>query len=144
MGVYKSINAGENWNMANSGISNSQITTLVLDPMTPSTLYAGTSGEGIYKSVDGGLNWKAVNSELPNTISIKKITINPQWPKIIYMCTYGPSEKFKSGVYKSIDGGENWIYLGLGDIALSGLVIFPNTPSILYVGSEKGIYSLQQ
>src|SRR2546430_6969673 len=36
---------------------------LAIDPQTPSTLYAGTSGRGVFQSTDGGASWRAIRSE---------------------------------------------------------------------------------
>ena len=38
------------------------IRSLAIDPTTPQTLYAGTSGDGVIKSTDGGTNWNAFNT----------------------------------------------------------------------------------
>jgi hypothetical protein len=43
-------------------------TSLVLDPITPTTLYAGTGGGGVFTSTDGGGTWTAMNAGLANSI----------------------------------------------------------------------------
>ena len=55
------------------------ISSLVIDPLTPTTLYAGTPG-GMFKSTDGGATWSA--SALVNTISA--LAIDPLTPNILY------------------------------------------------------------
>jgi hypothetical protein len=35
----------------NSGLANTTVTFIVIDPLTPSTLYAGTDGGGVQKMV---------------------------------------------------------------------------------------------
>ncbi len=42
------------------------IYALAIDPTTPNTLYAGTSGGGMFKSTNGGTIWSAVNTGLTN------------------------------------------------------------------------------
>jgi len=42
---------------------------LVIDPVTPSTLCAGTFANGVFKSTDAGATWKAVSTGLPTTPS---------------------------------------------------------------------------
>jgi hypothetical protein len=39
-----------------NGPEGGRISALAIDPTTPSTLYAGTPGQGVYKSTDGGLH----------------------------------------------------------------------------------------
>src|SRR5213594_1388458 len=65
--VYKSTDAGSNWTLVNTSLPGSYLSTqnLVIDPQTPTTLYAGTFGEGVFKSTDGGGSWNAVNTGLP-------------------------------------------------------------------------------
>ena len=41
-GVFKSTNGGGNW--VNTGLTNSYVLALAIDPVTPTTLYAGTDG----------------------------------------------------------------------------------------------------
>src|SRR5262245_3670787 len=54
--VFKSTDGGASWVPANSGLPDHFIRALAIDPRTPSTIYAGTSG-GVFKSVNGGGNW---------------------------------------------------------------------------------------
>src|SRR5262249_29200217 len=49
--VYKSTDGGDSWSYSSTGLS-SQVKTLVIDPVTPTTLYAG--GGGGYKSTNRG------------------------------------------------------------------------------------------
>src|SRR3989442_1489791 len=72
-GVFKSTDGGGGWTAANTGLCNcgpdpdySYVPALAIDPQTPTTLYAGTSGSGVFKSTDGGASWSAVNTGLPN------------------------------------------------------------------------------
>ena len=50
------------WNPANTGLPDSEVYALVIDPLTPDTLYAGTGGDGLFKSTDGGAAWKKLTA----------------------------------------------------------------------------------
>ena len=67
-----------------------------------------SSGYGVWKSVDAGKTWKS--SGLPNSRHIPRIVIDPKNSDIVYAAVLGNIYKPTSdrGVYKSIDGGENW------------------------------------
>jgi len=52
-----------NWIAVNTGLTNTYVRALAIDPDTPTTLYAGTGG-GVFKSTNGGANWSAVNTGL--------------------------------------------------------------------------------
>src|SRR5262249_20078248 len=60
-GIFKSMNAGEQWIAINKGLADSSIETLAIDPKTSSTLYTGTS-HGIVKSMNGGGRWTPVKT----------------------------------------------------------------------------------
>ncbi|HEX7379345.1 MAG TPA: hypothetical protein VF278_19640, partial [Pirellulales bacterium] len=69
-GIWKTTNFGATWTnttAANSLSSFDEWSDVVIDPHTPSTLYAadgnsfGGSGNGVYKSTDGGASWTLLN-----------------------------------------------------------------------------------
>jgi photosystem II stability/assembly factor-like uncharacterized protein len=62
-GVMKSVNGGSDWHVVNKGLEDTDVRKLAINPISPSTLYAGTFG-GVFKSNDGGANWFAVNQGL--------------------------------------------------------------------------------
>ncbi|MCI0372773.1 MAG: hypothetical protein L0214_15680, partial [candidate division NC10 bacterium] len=74
---------------------------LVINPLTPTTLYAGTEFGGIFKSAIGGGTWGAVNRGLPAT-TVPALAIDPLTPTTLYAGTsFG-------GFFKSTDGGGTW------------------------------------
>lgn len=52
LGVFKSSNAGGNWDLINDGLENFGITSLVVSEEDPRTLYAGTYGGGVCEYTD--------------------------------------------------------------------------------------------
>jgi hypothetical protein len=95
------------------------ILALAIDPVTPTTLYAGTE-HGTFKSMDGGGSWRWVTS-LPDTNSdyvemlhVDRLVIDLTTPTTLYAATWG------SGVLKSTDGGESWnaVNTGLPEIEI--------------------------
>src|SRR5207253_2905038 len=67
-GLFKSTAGGVSWAAAGAGLPqrdasspSREVLSVAIDPQTPSTLYAGTSGGGVFKSTDGGGTWGAVN-----------------------------------------------------------------------------------
>ena len=77
------------------------------------TWLAGSAGGGIWKTEDGSKSWRLVTEELPN-MSVATLASTDNNPDIIYA---GTGEGFDDnmikgdGIYKSIDGGENWTLL---------------------------------
>jgi uncharacterized repeat protein (TIGR01451 family) len=150
-GAFKTIDGGANWTSLNAGFSlpNSpfpltpDITSIVVDPVTTATVYAGTQSQGVFKSVDGGSNWAAVNTGLtfPNSTSflnIRALAIDAKAPNNLYAITLN-----SVGVYKTADGGSNWsaVNTGLADLNTAGIVADPTVSKTLYVGTgSSGVF----
>lgn len=130
-GIFKSNDGGEHWENLNSMGS---VQTFAIDPVDPTTVYAGSNNNGIIKSIDGGMTWRVKNNGLPDTKNIRVIAIDPEITSTLYI-------GMDNGVYRSLDGGENWICLGLSHTRITALVIDPLS-SILHAGTYSGVYSL--
>jgi uncharacterized repeat protein (TIGR01451 family) len=134
-GVRKSINAGTTYDIKNTGLPvGVNVDALAIDPVTVTTLYAGTSA-GIYKTTDGGNNWVAQPSgnSSQQPLNVNKIVIDPTNPQTAYAAT-------NQGMLKTSDGGNNWVAINNG-IFLNGaplqvvaLAIDPAHTSTLYLG----------
>ncbi|PYM65198.1 MAG: hypothetical protein DME11_11110, partial [Candidatus Rokuibacteriota bacterium] len=118
-----------------NGPHSETINALAIDPQTPTTLYAGTSGDGVFKSTDGGTTWRAVNTGLDPRRCCFALAIDPQTPTTLYASTDG-------GVFKSTDGGESWggVNTGLTNPFARALAIDPQTPATLYVSTVGGVF----
>jgi photosystem II stability/assembly factor-like uncharacterized protein len=57
-GVFKSQDAGQNWQTMNTGLSDANIVALALHPTEPSRLYAVTANGIVFRSTDGAATWK--------------------------------------------------------------------------------------
>src|SRR5438309_1043070 len=80
------------------------------------TVYIGAASGGVWKSVNGGTTFKPV-FDRQAVQSIGAITIDPKNPKVVWVGTGEAwtrnSASIGDGVYKSVDGGDNWTNLGL-------------------------------
>ena len=87
---------------------------LAIDPQTPDTVYVGTN-YGMYKSTNGGATWSAINNGLTADSQIRSLAIDPQTPSTIY--AGGVTFEFLKPlgeVYKSTNGGADWIAINSG------------------------------
>jgi len=108
--------------------------SVVIDPVTSTTLYAGLNGAGVYKSMDNGVNWTAATKQPANT-RIKAVVIDKSDTTKLYAATYG------GGVFASADSGVNWSACannGLTNLNLVSLVI--DASGKLYAGTEAGVF----
>ena len=62
--AYKSSNGGDAWAKSDTGLAGTVITDLVVDPVNPLTIYAGTI-RGIFKSTAGGASWVGFSGHAP-------------------------------------------------------------------------------
>src|SRR6185436_18842038 len=81
-------------------------TAIVIDPLTPSTIYAPTD-MGIFKSTDGGENWSAMATGLPGNAPVTAPAIAPTDSSTIYL-GYRDRFDWSPGVIKTTNGGESW------------------------------------
>jgi CSLREA domain-containing protein len=131
-GVFKSIDGGANWQKLNTGLTTTFILSLAIDPVTPSTIYAGANG-GLFKSVNGGSTWSAINTGL-TSLFINAITIDSVTPTTVYAASSG----FSGGVFKSVNNGNNWtpISNGLRYSLVYSVIVNPVAPEKVYVGAN--------
>src|SRR5215813_8952055 len=81
------------------------VSALAIDPVMPSTLYAGTLGAGVFKSMDGGATWRGTG--LTNG-TVFALAIDPTTSTTLY------AAMGYAGVFTSTDGGVTWSARGLG------------------------------
>src|SRR3989475_643125 len=138
-GVFKSIDGGHTWSNSSTGMpTNPDIYSLVIDPKTPSTVYAGLDSYGVYKSTDGGAHWSAAGSGMPADADIGALAINPVTPSTLYAATEAISGTTAGWVYISTDSGSTWSPVSTGlpvtTCGLHALAIDPVTLSTVYAG----------
>jgi hypothetical protein len=120
-GIVKSTDGGLTWAAAGSGLANRCVTSLAIDPLNPSTIYAGTN-EGVFRSTDGGASWRSIRSGMDFLLNVLALAIDPVSPSTIY------AGALLEGVFKSTNRGDRW------NAASSGLPTIPNpfVPSVLH------------
>ena len=108
-------------------------------PGNPGVYYFGADGGGVWKTTDGGTVWKPIFDKEP-IASIGALALAPSNPKIIYVGTgvntiYADSN-YGDGIYKSVDGGENWQHVGLEDTRHIGrILVDPRNPDVVLVAA---------
>ena len=122
-GVYKSNDGGETWENILFLNNSTGCADLAMDPSNPKVLYAsmwefrrtawsfnsGGDNSALYKSIDGGENWNKIHNGFPQgKLGRLAIGVSKSNPNTLY--TVIESEKNEDkGLYKSTDGGENWV-----------------------------------
>lgn len=110
--------------------------TFALNPSNTTEVWLGTWGKGIYKSYDGmdfdtiahGTDMKMYGKH------INQIVIDPDLPNTVYVAT-------EEGVFRSSDGGQNWIAMNQGLTSTDVRVLNINSSGDLYAGTKGyGLY----
>ena len=143
--IFKSTDGGEQWQQVQLPVpvpGSTLITSLVIDPATPSVVYAAYTNSnmksgGVFKSIDGGETWIVARTGLPDTIFVNALAIDPSAPTRIYAAT-------DQGVFRSADGAATWtpINSGLTSLKVWGLSI-DRTGSLLRAATADGLFEYQ-
>jgi photosystem II stability/assembly factor-like uncharacterized protein len=111
------------------------VPTLVIDPATPGTVYAGTDGGGVWKSVDGGASWSWSSLGMGN-VPVHALALDPRISSTLYAAT-------DFGFAKSVDGGATWAAKNDGipaaDRRLVQLAVDPRRSGVIYAASPFGL-----
>ncbi|MFZ1138078.1 MAG: hypothetical protein WAN76_02795 [Candidatus Sulfotelmatobacter sp.] len=117
--------------------------------------YFGAVAGGVWKTTDGGLNWKPTFDKTKDASpSIGAIAVSESDPNVIYVGTGEACIRGNivggNGVWKSVDAGKTWKFVGLGDThAIGRLAVHPKNPDIAFVAAlghpfadneERGIF----
>ncbi len=146
-GVWKTMNSGITWEPIFDDQPVYSTGCITIDPSNPHTIWVGTGenvsgrhvgfGDGIYKSEDNGKTWK--NMGLKTSEHISKIIVHPENSDILWVAVQGPlwTSGGERGLYKSIDGGQNWKKVLGGNewTGVTDIVIDPRDPNWLYAAT---------
>jgi photosystem II stability/assembly factor-like uncharacterized protein len=130
-----------------------RVSDIEFNPLDPNIVYAGAATGGVFKSTDMGLTWVPIFDD-QGFLPVGDIAVDPLHPDTIYVGTGEPNGGHNNilggGVYKSVDGGTTWQFIGLGNTVSTGrIVIDPSNTQRVFVASvgsyfgsnpERGIY----
>jgi photosystem II stability/assembly factor-like uncharacterized protein len=144
-----------NWELAGPTNVSGRITDLAMHESDLQTIYAATASGGVWKSTDAADSWAPISDALPS-LSIGDIAIDPSNKNVVYCGTGetnggGGSVTYDGlGVYKSLDGGNNWQPAGLTATGSIGRIeVDPKRPNRVFVAAmgqlfgnnpERGVY----
>ena len=119
------------------------------------TYYFGAVAGGVWKTTDSGLTWKPIFDKMKDASpSIGAIAVSESDPNVIYVGTGEACIRGNivggNGVFKSIDAGATWKFVGLADThAIGRLIVDPKNPDVAFVAAlghpfrdseERGIF----
>jgi photosystem II stability/assembly factor-like uncharacterized protein len=119
----------------------------------PDTFYFGAVAGGVWKTTDSGHTWKPIFDSQP-VASIGALAVSTSEPNVIYIGT-GEADmrsdiSYGAGMYRSVDAGMTWSYIGLSDTRQIGRVLIdPKNSDVVLVAAlghgfgpnaERGVY----
>ena len=152
-GVWRSTDLGGTWEALSDFEPRINIGAIAIDANDPDIIYAGTGepvagsfgrrngspfydGVGVLRSSDAGQNWELL--PWSGSSAVHRIALHPESSDTMFVATTG-------NLYKSTDGGQNWIN-SLGGV-ITDVVYKPGDPSVVYAavgndygGSANGVY----
>ncbi|MDX2445110.1 MAG: hypothetical protein QNK30_15050 [Bacteroidales bacterium] len=107
--------------------------------------YSAARHGGVWKTSNNGVTFKCITDDLPTT-SIGAVEVAPNNPNVVWVGT-GESSNARSthrgyGVYKSINAGEKFTFMGLENTQhIPRIVIHPENENIVYVASMGSLFT---
>ncbi|MES2838561.1 MAG: PKD domain-containing protein [Bacteroidota bacterium] len=141
--LYKTTNSGTTWSVIGTPTGTGNIVEFAIAPSNNQVIYAIKSGaNAISKSTNGGATFNSITGTLPVTaLAPTNIAISNTDPNVVWITFSGYSAISK--VFKSIDGGANWVNfsVGLPAIPCNTIVYTNNSPdAAVYVGTDVGVF----
>ena len=109
------------------------------------TIYAATRSGGLWKTTNAGTTWRPVSDPV-GAAAVGAVAIAPSNPAVVWMGT-GANDNARSsysgkGVFKSIDAGATWQFMGLPDSHhIARIVIHPKNPDVVYIAAIGHLFS---
>jgi photosystem II stability/assembly factor-like uncharacterized protein len=119
----------------------------------PQRYYFGAVDGGVWSTDDAGRTWNSIFDGEPAG-SIGAVAVAPSRPDTIYVGTGEADMRSDiahgNGLYKSLDAGKHWSFIGLADSRQIGrILVSPHDPNLVYVAalghaygpnSERGVF----
>ncbi len=153
--IYKTTDAGENWNLIWQG--DNLCRYLIVHPTNSNILYASTGifdreafnsdcgagvagGVGVLKSTDGGTNWTQINTGL-TSLYVGSLRMHPSNPEILFAATGNNacSTSGSEGLFRTTNGGTSWTKV-ISAYTMTTVNFSPSNSDMVYAGSELAFF----
>ena len=143
-GVGVSTDGGRRWIGSNTGMAETAVTHILLDPRSPAgrrTLYACGFGTGVYRSTDHGRTWqlknRGISEEKPFAWRIVRAEDGVLYVILARNNTGLYGDRGGGALYRSADGAEHWEKMTLPDgcNGPNGLTLDPRDNRRLYLAA---------
>lgn len=141
------------WTIQGPGNIGGRVNAVASHPTNSNIMFAGFARGGLWKTTNSGLDWKPLwDKKLTQAVST--IVFDPNNTNIMYAGTgdvnISGNVYVGDGIYKSLDGGETWNYIGLKETYVIGdILVNPENSNEIVVATmglpfeetqDRGIY----
>src|SRR6266567_7345179 len=119
-GVWKTVDAGQNWAPRSAGFPIQSTTAVAIDPNDSSRVFVGTGdykratdtepfSVGVMRSLDGGLSWAQSGQTEMREFVVNRIVVDPRKGQQAVYAATGRGGRLPGGnVFRSIDAAQTW------------------------------------
>jgi hypothetical protein len=142
-------NTAVNWTELGPDNIGGRTRGLLIDPSSPSILYAAAVGGGVWKSVNTGGSWSSTTDNLGN-IAFCCLAMAPGGTTTTRTIYAGTGEGFSNidairgaGLYKSTNSGTSWTQIATGaamSYYINRIVVDPTDANYVYVATNSGLF----
>jgi len=125
-GVFHSEDGGITTQIQNTGLMNSYILDIEINPKNSDIIYAA-GNQGLWKSINGGFNWEYIIQD-----HFTVVKCDPEHPDTIY---FGGR-----GLWRSFDGGQTYQEIVATFSNINDIAINPKETNILYYKIISSVY----
>ena len=149
--LYRTTSGGSSWTAVSGDLTNGPgsgnltygtITTIEVAPSNHNLVYVGTDDANVWVTTNSGGNWTQINSGLPNRW-VTRVTADPYSDSIAYVTLSGYRDDSPlPHIYRTSNRGSSWqsISSNLPEAPINDVLVDSINPSVLYVGSDVGVY----
>jgi photosystem II stability/assembly factor-like uncharacterized protein len=144
-GLNEATFKGLEWRGIGPALMSGRIADIAFDPTDRSTWYIAVGSGGVWKTNNRGTTWTSV-FEGQGSYSTGSVMVDPNNHNTIWVGTGenvgGRHAGYGDGIYKSLDGGENWENMGLKDSEHIGMIVVdPRDSNVVYVAAQGPLWS---
>lgn len=149
--LYQSTNKAVSWHVISNDLTSGQhpsgstaygtLTCIAPSYNNLSVIYTGSDDGNVSVTFDAGTTWQSIDDNLPNRF-VSQIAIHPNDDLTAYVTFSGyRSVDYTPYIYKTIDGGQNWIDItgNLPNVPVNDIVIAA-ADNKLYVATDTAVW----
>lgn len=149
--LYRTANGAGLWNAISGDLTNGPgsgnltygtITTIAVSRTDSNVIYVGTDDANVWVTTNAGTNWTSINAGLPDRW-VTRVAVDPHDAAIAYVTFSGYRyDSYQPHVFRTTNYGAQWtdISSDLPEVPVNVVVIDPQNTSVLYIGTDYGVY----